>query len=90
MNEYISETMTLEERYPFIINDLMKHIEMIKSKDKHCSLIEIIMDFSMKNGLEPELVGDAIHSDVYLKSFIHKDCQLHGMFKTENEALDVW
>ena len=84
--------MTLEEQYPFIINDLMKHIEVIKKKDIHCSLIEIIMDFSMKNGLEPELVGDAIHSDVYLKSFIYKDCQLHGIFKTNSDAevLDEW
>lgn len=82
----------LEDSYPFIISDLMVYIETIKKRDKGASLIDIIMDYSIKNGYEPELVGDAIANDIYLKSFVEKDCQVHGFFGTqqETEELEDW
>lgn len=82
----------LEYSYPFIISDLMVYIEKIKKQDKGASLIDIIMDYSIKNGYEPELVGDAIANDIYLKSFVEKDCQVHGFFgiQQETEELEDW
>jgi hypothetical protein len=83
----------LEDSYPFIIGDLMVYIERIKKLDKSSALLDIIMDYSIKNGFEPELVGDAIANDVYLKSFVEKDCRAHGFFgfnKQETEELVGW
>lgn len=83
----------LEDSYPFIISDLMVYIERIKKLDKSSALLDIIMDYSIKNGFEPELVGDAIANDVYLKSFVEKDCRAHGFFgfnKQETEELVGW
>lgn len=79
-----------EEDYPLLISQIMQHIEEIKRKDKDSSLLDIIYDFAFKNGVDIELVGDAISNDVYFKSFIEKDCQLHKIFKTENQTLDEW
>ena len=84
----------LEDSYPCIIGDLMVYIERIKKLDKSSALLDIIMDYSIKNGFEPELVGDAIANDVYLKSFVEKDCRAHGFFgfndKQETEELVGW
>ena len=84
----------LEDSYPFIIGDLMVYIERIKKLDKSSALLDIIMDYSIKNGFEPELVGDAIANDVYFKSFVEKDCRAHGFFgfndKQETEELVGW
>lgn len=79
-----------EEDYPFLVSEVMKYIELIKTKEKDTSLIDIIYDFCFKNSIEIELVGDAISNDVYFKSFIEKDCQLHRYFKTEAQTLDEW
>lgn len=86
----LPDSISLEENYPFIVNDVMKYIEKIKSGGDESSLIEIIMDYCIKNDTPVELVGDAISNDVYFKSFIEKDCELHKIFKTENNSIDEW
>lgn len=79
-----------EDDYPFIVQEVMKYINEIKATDNEISLVDIIMDFCFKNELEIELVGDAISSDVYFKSFIEKDCQMHRIFLTDSNELDNW
>jgi hypothetical protein len=71
-----------EDDYPFIIRDLMAFIEKTKSVERSTSLIDIIVGFSFKHGIDVEIVGDAIADDEYFKSFIQKDCEVHNIFKT--------
>lgn len=84
MNEYT------EEQYPFLVNEIMKHIEEIKKDDPDIALIDIIFDYAFRNGIDVELVGDAISTDVYFKSFIEKDCELHRIFKSDNNQMQDW
>jgi hypothetical protein len=78
------------EDYPFLVNEIMQHIEHVKKQDPGAALLDIIFDFSFRNNLDVELVGDAINADVYFKSFIHKDCELHRIFRTETKAMENW
>ena len=73
-----------EEQYPFLVNDIIKYIQKIKETEKATTLVDIIMDYCFKFNVEIELVGDAISSDLYFKSFIEKDCEINKMFKTKN------
>jgi len=82
--------MNNEEYYPFLVNQVLSYIESIKKDDKETSLLDIIMDFAIKNGIDPQIVGDAIHNDVYLKSFIEKDCELHGIIKSNMDQIEQW
>jgi hypothetical protein len=84
MNDYT------EEQYPFLVNEIMKHIEEVKKDDQDIALIDIIFDYAFRNGIDVELVGDAISTDVYFKSFIEKDCELHRIFKTNNNQMQDW
>lgn len=76
----------LEKDYPFLVKEIMIFIDEMK-KDctrEDVSLIDIIMEFSFRHNLDVELVGDAISSDIYFKSFIEKDCEMHRIFITPN------
>lgn len=91
--EYMLEennTGVTEEQYPYIINGVIAHIDEVKKADKNVALIDIIMDYAFKNGIEIEAVGDAIANDVYFKSFIEKDCELHNVFRNKEPHLEEW
>lgn len=81
----------LETNYPFIVQEVMKHIETIKKKPegKDIPLIDIIYDYCFKYRIDVEIVGDAISSDVYFKSFIEKDCQVHRIFRTNTDQVQL-
>lgn len=72
--------------YPMMVNSLMKYIELVKTKHKDVSLLDIILDFSTKKGIPIEQMGDAISTDVYFKSFIEKDCELHKIYQTKTDV----
>lgn len=81
------------ENYPFIVQNVMQHIEAVKKtpQGKDTALIDIIYDYCFRAGLDVEIVGDAISSDVYFKSFIQKDCELHRIFKSDiAKELEDW
>lgn len=84
----------LEKVYPFLINDLMKYIEIIKESfsknNKGVSLVDIILEYSLKNDISVELIGDAIFSDEYFKSFVKKDCELYKVILTDKKTIDDW
>lgn len=90
----INKYKKMEDNYPFLIANLMEYIDTIKKKEcvRECSLIDIIMDYSFRNSIDVELVGDAIRSDVYFKSFVEKDCEIHGIIKTQKpiQVLEEW
>lgn len=85
-------TVDLDQQYPFIVQEVMKHIESVKSTPhgKDTALIDIIYDYCFKASIDVELVGDAISSDVYFKSFIQKDCELHRIFKSDIKQEKDW
>jgi len=70
-----------EAEYPFLVKELMLYINKMKTLEleSDVSLVDIIMEFCFRNELDVELVGDAIASDVYFKSFIEKDCEMHNV-----------
>lgn len=79
-----------EEQYPFLVHDIIAYIDEIKKTEKHTSLVDVIIDFAFKKDIDIEAIGDAISDDVYFKSFIEKDCELHNIFRTDNVQLDEW
>lgn len=83
----------LEKSYPFIVEEVLKHIETIKKtpQGKNSALLDIIYDYCFKRGIDVEVVGDAISSDVYFKSFIQKDCEMHRILKSDvSTELESW
>ena len=79
-----------EAEYPFLVHDVMLYIDEMKKinlKKEHpqnLSLIDIIMEFAFRKNIDVEVVGDAIAGDIYFKSFIEKDCEMHKIFITKN------
>lgn len=91
----INSGENLEKVYPFLINDLMKYIEIIKESfskndNQGVSLVDIILEYSIKNDISVELIGDAIFSDEYFKSFVKKDCELYNVILTDKKTLEDW
>lgn len=69
--------------YPVLINSILKYIKYVKDKEKNINLLEIIMDYSIKNNIELEYIGDAISTDNHFKTLFQKDLELYKYFKTE-------
>jgi len=78
------------EEYPILINNLLKYIDIVKQTDikNELTLSDIILEYANRQNVAIELIGDAISTDTYLKSFILKDCELHNIFQTETP--DEW
>jgi hypothetical protein len=79
----------MEENYPFLVNDIIRHLEYVKTHDKNISMVDAIIEFCNKNNIHIETAGDAISSDNYLKSFIEKDCEMRKIFKS-NTNTEEW
>jgi len=75
--------------YPLLINKVIKYIEKVKRKEKNISMSDIIIDFSIKKNIDIDLLGDAISTDAYLKSYIEKDCEVFRIFRS-NINNDEW
>lgn len=73
-----------------VIHALMNYIIGIKKdqQNKDISLIDVIIDFSFKNDLDVQTVGDIISEDEYFKSFIEKDCANRNIIK--NKSINEW
>jgi len=74
-----------EKDYPKLVAEVLKFIEETKLHHPELSLIDIIFDFSFQYDIAVECVGDAINDDIYFKSFIAKDCELHNNIKNETD-----
>ena len=77
------------EAYPVLLNTLLKYIINKKELDKETSIMDLILEFSMRNSIDIELVGDAISTDEYLKSVIAKDLEMNN-YNTEKRINDDW
>lgn len=78
-----------EKEYPFLVNEIMQYISTVKEQDPDAALIDIIFDYSFRFNVDVELVGDAISTDVYFKSFIEKDCQMRKILQTDKDAEEL-
>ena len=75
----INNNAALEAKtYPVLLNTLLKYIISIKEKDKETSIMDLILEYSMRNSLDIELIGDAISTDEYLKNVIAKDLEMNN------------
>ena len=75
----IDKNAALEAKtYPVLINTLLKYIICKKEVDKETSIMDLILEFSMRNSLDIELIGDAISTDEYFKGILTKDLELHN------------
>lgn len=87
----------IEDIYPSIITEVMKYIEDNKRGStavgaERIAIIDLIMDFCHKYDYEVEMVGDAIRSDTYFKSFIEKDCEINNFLlqKDKTKKIGTW
>lgn len=80
--------MIQEDDYPVVINDLIRYIEYVKGREPDLSLLDIIMDYGFKKSMDLRLLGEIISTDVYFKSFIEKDCELHDLIDSETNNTD--
>jgi hypothetical protein len=81
--------MNVESQYNKLVSRVLEYIIEIKGKDAEMSLIGIIEEFCFKNNLEPQLVGDAISSNHYLKKFIEDDCKFHNIIRSEKKCIKL-
>lgn len=80
--------MKIVDDYPLLLNLLLKHIKDVKTKDNTLSYMDIIMDYSLKNNVELEYIGDAISTDDYFKALLQKDLEKSKFIKVEKHASD--
>lgn len=74
--------------YPMLLNELLKYLTEKKEQDKDISLLDLIMEYSMRKSLDLDLIGDAISTDIYLKNLIEKDLEYHNFIINKNKDLE--
>ena len=74
--------------YPMLLNELLKYLTEKKEQDKDISLLDLIMEYSMRKSLDLDLIGDAISTDIYLKNLIEKDLEYHNFTTNKNKDLE--
>jgi len=75
--------------YPILVNSLLKYIIDKKEKDRETSIMDLILEYSMRNSMDIELIGDAISTDEYFKGIIEKDLEIHNYSSTKR-VNDDW
>lgn len=86
----INDNAALEAKtYPVLLNTLLKYVISKKEKDRETSIMDLILEFSMRNAIDIELVGDAISTDEYLKNIISKDLEMTN-YNSIKKANNDW
>ena len=70
--------LTEQELYPVLLNKILKYIIKVKESDKETSMLDLILEYSMRNSLDIELIGDAISTDEYFKNILQKDLEMNN------------
>jgi hypothetical protein len=81
--------LTEQELYPVLLNKILKYIIKVKEFDKETSMLDLILEYSMRNSLDIELVGDAISTDDYFKNILQKDLEINN-YGTEKKVNYDW
>lgn len=66
------------KNYPVLINTLLKYIICTKESDKETSIMDLILEYSMRNSIDIEVIGDAISTDEYFKGILEKDLEMNN------------
>lgn len=77
------------KNYPVLLNTLLKYIISIKEADKEISIMDLIIEYSTRNALDLEMVGDAISTDEYFKGIVQKDLELNN-YNTDKKQNTDW
>lgn len=86
---HIDDNAAIESKaYPVLLNTLLKYIISIKEQDKETSIMDLILEFSMRNSIDIELIGDAISTDEYLKNIISKDLEMNNYNSVKSQNND--
>ena len=80
---------TEQEVYPILLNKLLKYIIKVKEVDKEISIMDLLLEYSMRNSLELELIGDAISTDEYFKNIVQKDMEVNN-YTSEKKVNYDW
>ena len=80
---------TEQEVYPILLNKLLKYIIKVKEVDKEISIMDSLLEYSMRNSLELELIGDAISTDEYFKNIVQKDMEVNN-YTSEKKVNYDW
>lgn len=67
-----------EDSYPILLNNIMQYITKMKQdpNNKDLTLVDIIVNFSIKENISVELIGDAIKDDEYFKQFLEVEINM--------------
>lgn len=77
--QQINDNAEIESKtYPVLLNTLLKYIINKKEKDRETSIMDLILEYSMRESLDIELIGDAISTDEYFKNILIKDLEIHN------------
>jgi len=88
--EHIEDNADIESKtYPVLLNTLLKYITSMKEQDKETSIMDLILEFGMRNSLDIELIGDAISTDEYFKNILSKDLEIHN-YNTVKTVNNDW
>ena len=80
---------TEQEAYPILLNKLLKYIIKVKEVDKEISIMDLLLEYSMRNSLDLELIGDAISTDEYFKNIVQKDMEVNN-YTSEKKVNYDW
>ena len=80
---------TEQEVYPILLNKLLKYIIKVKEVDKEISIMDLLLEYSMRNSLDLELIGDAISTDEYFKNIVQKDMEVNN-YTSEKKVNYDW
>lgn len=75
--------------YPEIVNDLLKYLVSVKPTDKESSILDLILEYSIKTNIELELLGDAISTDDRVKNLIAKELE-NTNYTTQKKENNDW
>lgn len=75
--------------YPEIVNDLLKYLVSVKPTDKESSILDLILEYSIKTNMELELLGDAISTDDRVKNLIAKELE-NTNYTTQKKENNDW
>lgn len=76
------------KNYPVLLNTLLKYIISIKESDKETSIMDLILEYSSRNSLDIELIGDAISTDEYFKGILTRDLEMNNYNTVKKENHD--
>lgn len=88
-DEFIAGEIVDEEHYHILLNDLLKYIVEVKSKqnDEVIPLIDIIKEYAFRRSVSYESLGTAISEDYYLKALLDAETRFNPHSK---EILEEW